>query len=327
MAISNKKSQPLFLFFVLVAYVFLQFSWWTYLMVEQNNEIYQEKLEMVYMKSSSPEGITVAEKELTAKLHKRWGMIASEGSVFMLLLILGIIKTRNAFNREADLARREKNFLLSVTHELKSPIASVKLQLQTLLKHDLNRDKEKEILSNALSDTERLNNLAENILLAAKIDNRSDFMFREKLNLSEFIGDIITKARQSFNYTHQIALNLEPGIYFDIDRMTFPSIVMNLVENAVKYSPDGSTITIGLHQASNKIYFSVMDEGVGIDKNEKDSIFEKFYRIGNEETRKTKGTGLGLYIVNYLVNYHRGKILVKDNHPKGTEFEIAFTNM
>lgn len=322
---SPKKSRPLFWFYILLVYVFLQFSWWTYLMFQLNTENVRLKTEINLLKEESPEEIILRGNELNEKLHKRWLMISSEGAVFVFLLLLGGYQIRKTLKKETALAQQQKNFLLSVTHELKSPIASTKLQLQTLQKHELDRSKQKEILANAISDTERLNNLVENILLAAKIEN-SVFPFnKEEYNLSEYITEGMNQTIKSFNYSQKVVLNIEPNIKMRIDRTSFPSIILNLVENAVKYSPANSTITIGLQSLNRKTILSVADEGVGISDEEKESVFQKFYRVGNEEVRKTKGTGLGLFIVNYLVEQHRGVISVKDNAPKGTVFEVTFS--
>ena len=167
----SKQSRPLFWFYLLVAYVVVQFVWWTYLMVDLNNEIYRHKTELNVLKGESLNQVVIQGNELNKKLHKRWIMIAGESSVFIALLLFGIFQIRNTFKKETELAQQQKNFLLSVTHELKSPIASAKLQLQTLQKHELERAKQKEIIANAIHDTDRLNNLVENMLLAAKIDN------------------------------------------------------------------------------------------------------------------------------------------------------------
>jgi K+-sensing histidine kinase KdpD len=239
--------------------------------------------------------------------------------------LLGGYQIRKTFQKENALALQQKNFLLSVTHELKSPIASTKLQLQTLLKHELAREKQKEIITNAISDTERLNNLVENILLAAKIENNVFTFHKQEYNLSEYITEGMMQTIKIFNYKQRVELNIEPNIYMNIDRTTFPSIVLNLFENAIKYSPADSTVSIGLKRRDEKIILSVADEGVGISDHEKKNIFQKFYRVGNEEIRKTKGTGLGLYIVNYIAEQHNGKLLVKDNVPKGTIFEVIFS--
>jgi K+-sensing histidine kinase KdpD len=293
-------------------------------MVQQNNEISYLKSQINVLNGESLNDVVTKGNELNAKLHARWIMIAGEGSVFIALLLLGIYQIRKTFKKETALAQQQKNFLLSVTHELKSPIASTKLQLQTLQKHELDREKQKEILSNAISDTDRLNNLVENILLAAKIENNVYFIHKEEYNLSEYITEGLNQTIKSFNYKQKVELDIDPDIFMKIDRTSFPSIILNLFENAVKYSPENSKIKISLKKQNNKIILSVADEGTGVSDAEKSSIFQKFYRVGNEETRKTKGTGLGLYIVNYLVEQHNGTISVKNNSPKGSIFEVIF---
>ncbi|MES2590944.1 MAG: ATP-binding protein [Bacteroidota bacterium] len=321
---SAKKSHPLFWFYLLVAYVVIQFVWWTYLMVDLNNEIYHLKTELNLLKGETADEVIRSGNDLNQKLHKRWIMIFGEGLVFMGLLIAGIFQIRKTFKREAELSQQQQNFLLSVTHELKSPIASTKLQLQTLQKHELPRDKQKEIIANAINDTERLNNLVENILLAAKIENDVFSIHTENYNLSEYITEGMKQTIQSFNYKQQVVLDIDPEIHMNIDRTTFPSIILNLVENAVKYSSADSVITLSLKKQQQKIILSVSDQGTGVSDTDKEIIFQKFYRVGNEETRKTKGTGLGLYIVDYLVKQHNGTISVKDNSPKGSVFEVIF---
>lgn len=318
------KTRPLFWFYILVVYIIIQFTWWGYLMVNSNNEIFHLKTEINLLKGETPDEVIIKGNELNQKLHKRWIMIFGEGVVFMSILLIGIFKVRNVFKKETALAHQQQNFLLSVTHELKSPIASTKLQLQTLQKHELSREKQKEIITDAINDTERLNNLVENILLAAKIENNIYILHKEECNLSNYITEGMNQTLRSFNYKQNVVLSIEPDIYMNIDKTTFPSIVLNLLENAVKYSPAHSTITVGLKKQNQKIILSVQDEGTGIPEEVKGMIFNKFYRIGNEETRKTKGTGLGLYIVDYLVKQHGGTITVKNNSPKGSIFEIVF---
>lgn len=293
-------------------------------MVDHNNEIYYLKTELNLLKGETLDEVVLKGNELNEKLHKRWVMISGEGIVFMGVLLLGIFQIRKTFKREAELSQQQQNFLLSVTHELKSPIASTKLQLQTLQKHELNREKQKEILANAINDTDRLNNLVENMLLAAKIENNVYLLHKENYNLSEYITEGMNQTIQSFQYKQKVELNIEPNIYMDIDRTNFPSIILNLFENAVKYSPEDSTIVVSLKKQNQKIILSVADQGTGISDKEKETIFQRFYRSGNEETRKTKGTGLGLYIVDYLVKQHNGTITVKNNTPKGSIFEIIF---
>ena len=106
--------------------------------------------------------------------------------------------------------------------------------------------------------------------------------------------------------------------------MAFSSIVINLIENALKYSDQNSNILVALGLKSEGIVLVVKDEGSGISDEDKSKVFDKFYRGNDELRRKTKGTGLGLYIVKYLVSKHNGSILIKDNSPKGSIFEVTF---
>lgn len=312
------------LFYVLVAYVFIQFLWWSYHLVQLNNETNQLRSELIYLKSSDTNEAIRAQEELHTRLRKRWSMIVGEGAVFLALLIFGHIKIRNTFKKEAALTSQQRNFLLSITHELKTPLASTRLQLETLLKRELEREKQKEILSNAIADTDRLNKLVENILLAANIDNRSFELHRETLDLSAFVENKIKVNLGWLQQKHKVVMSIEPGIEYSVDKIGFESILLNLLENAVKYSPAGSNIEVSLSRKNNKVTLAIKDEGPGIPDSEKPMIFEKFYRSGNEETRQTKGTGLGLYIVKYLVKKHGGTIIAKNNLPAGAIFEATF---
>jgi two-component system phosphate regulon sensor histidine kinase PhoR len=316
------KQKTFLLFYFLTAYALLQFAWWSYLLFELNNEIYRQKTELILYKHQDANEVMKEGNELNSKLHKRWLMIVGEGSIFLVLMVLGILQIRNTRKKEITLANQQKNFLLSVTHELKSPIASAKLQLQTLQKRELPKEKQQEIIASAIADTERLNNLAENILLAARIDNDAFSLHTESANISELIKETIKS--HSLSVTQKTFFNIQEEIFLNIDKISFPSIALNLYENAVKYSPADSTITVTLKRENSKIIFAIADEGPGIPDQEKSLVFNKFYRIGNEETRSAKGTGLGLYIVKHIVGQHKGVIAVKNNSPKGSIFEVSF---
>lgn len=293
-------------------------------MVKLNNEIVLLKTEINLLKGESPEQIMIQGNILNQQLHHRWLMIAGEGFVFLLLLAIGILQIQRTFRKEKLLAQQQKNFLLSVTHELKSPIASTKLQLQTLQKHELSREKQLEIIANAISDAERLNHLAENILVASKIENNIISIHKELGNVSDLATDLVNQFAKINKGKQTIVTRIDTGIEMQMDKMIFPSIVFNLLENAAKYSSTNTTITVQLQKKNNAVIMNIIDEGIGIKEEEKEKIFEKFYRVGSEETRNTKGTGLGLYITKHLVALHNGEIEVKNNSPKGCNFELSF---
>ncbi len=315
--VQTKISRPLLVFYLLVAYVFIQFCWWAYSLVQLNSEIYNLKLEILTMAHEGSPELLIEKANLDQKLYSRIWMVLGEGSVFFILLSIGVWQTLQSFKKEVSLARQQKNFLLAVTHELKSPIASVKLYLQTLQKRELEREKQSEIVAKAIADTDRLGSLVENLLLATKID-RSDYMLHfEELNLSDLLAQIATTHPEN----KRLKTEIQQGIKMQADKLAFTSIVVNLLENALKYSEQ--TVTVKLQNDKN-ILLSVIDSGAGIPDDEKQKVFEKFYRIGNEDTRKSKGTGLGLYIVKNLVERHNGNIHIRSNQPGGSIFEIEF---
>ena len=318
----TKSSRPLLLFYLLVGYVLIQFAWWSYLMVEQNNELYQLKSTVNQLHQGDPDLLVRLNSDLEKKLHAKWWMIGGEGLVFFTLLSIGFFRVRNTFKREAALSLQQKNFMHSVTHELKSPIASVKLAMETLLKRELDKEKQKEIFGNALADAERLHKLVENILLAARIENSFD-LHKENLNVSEYTEEVVKQAQRMLNPKQTIVYDIQPNVFFSIDKNSFSSVILNLFENAMKYSPENTSIIIKLKEQGSGIVLTVDDEGQGISDVEKPNVFKKFYRVGNEETRRSKGTGLGLYIVKYLVEKHGGTVLIKNNIPKGSRFEIS----
>ncbi len=318
--LTKRKSASLIGFYLLLTYVLLQFGWWSYLMLDLNKELTRLKTEVVVLKANSAEETEKEGRLLRELLQKKRFMVIGEGTVFLALLLMGAVRVRKIVQKETQLAQQQSNFLLSVTHELKSPLASVRLQLETLLLRDIEKVKEKEILRAAISDTDRLNALVENILLAAQIDKSNFVLHREEVNLSEYMEQLL--ARPGLMPDHKLRCSIEAGLIYSIDKINFASIVLNLLDNACKYSPRGSEVYVELKKAGEEIVLNVSDQGTGIKEEEKKLVFGKFFRSGKENMRSTKGTGLGLYIVKYLVEEHGGEISIMDNKPAGTVFKI-----
>jgi len=312
--------KPLVIFYVLVFYILFQFGWWAYLLIDLNKEVYEQKIEM--LKKEAPSG-NIDDHVLIKKMHERWLMVASEGAVFLGLLLLGIFITRKAINKEVLLARQQKNFILSITHEFKSPLAAIRLNLQTLQRHHFEKEKQHVILNQAIGETDRINSLVENALMAARIEGHSYELAREEISLGELAGEVL-RSRMNFSSQRKLELDVEKDVLVWADPLSITSALLNLVENAEKYSPDDSIIYVYVRKAGTYGIIGVADSGSGIPESEKEKIFEKFYRIGNEETRKSKGTGLGLFIVKNIVSLHKGNVTVKPNSTKGSIFEISF---
>jgi len=312
-----KTSRPFIIFYLLVGYIFIQFSWWGYHLIDLNKEIYELKIALA---TELGEESTVA--EFTAKLEGRKAMVIGEGAVFLILLIIGAFTTRRAFMKEVELSNQQKNFLMSVSHELKSPLATIKLNMQTLLKHDLSPAKSAELLTVAIKDTDRLVGLVDNIMLATDIESGDFPLKKDRLNFSNLISENILS--MNARNVRQVEMKIEPEIYVHGDEQAMISISSNLIENALKYSDKDASISVSLQRQDGDICLAVADTGLGIAAGDEQRIFEKFFRAGNESTRNTKGTGLGLFIAQHLTEKQNGAISVRRNEPKGSIFEVRF---
>jgi signal transduction histidine kinase len=196
--------------------------------------------------------------------------------------------------------------------------------LETIIKRDLDAEQRKAFLTNSLKDIERLDDLVENMLIATKIESQSYTFPKEQFNFSQLVNAVSGRLQLNTCSSQVIKCNVEPLIFLNGDKFALTSVVTNLIENAIKYSPPCAEIKVSLKQKGDQICLIVADSGIGINDQEKSRIFDKFYRVGSEETRKTKGTGLGLFIVKQVLDKHQAIIKVKNNNPSGTIFEVIF---
>jgi len=322
--------RPLFVFYVLVLYIFASFTWWATLHVKNNRQSFEDKVQIMSLEFEKRELSPSLVKETTAyldlqkKLKRQNWMIAGEGIIFLVLLTIGTWKIHTSFYKEIQLNRQQRNFLLSITHELKSPIAGIKLATQTMLKRALPDDKKQQLLSNSLRDSNRLQTLVNNLLMAAKLETETIVFSQENQHLSYLLERISETILTNNKNDRQFFIDIAEDLWISGDRTSLDSIFTNLLENAVKYSNKGDLIEVKAEALNGKVVISIKDTGIGIPEREQKKVFRKFYRIGNEDTRTTKGTGLGLFIVKELVQYHNGLILLKQNKPSGSIFEVSF---
>jgi two-component system, OmpR family, phosphate regulon sensor histidine kinase PhoR len=318
---------PFKTFYLVFAYILAFSMWWAYLLYEKNETAYKEKVELNQITfgqihPGDDYSLSADYKMITAKYKRQKVMIETEGSAFIFLLSFGLLAVRRVFKREMQLVRQQHNFLLSVTHELKSPLSTVKLSLQTMAMRKLEPEKEEKLIANSLVDIDRLETLVDNILFAAKIERDEPGFSNDEINISDITHTVIERFAHN-KKAIVIDSQIKTGVYLHADPIGYTSVVMNLVENAIKYSEASTGVVVTLTDSDGKIFLSVADNGIGIAENEKGRVFDKFYRVGNEDTRKTKGTGLGLYIVKRFVEIYKGEISVSDNKPAGSVFKIS----
>jgi signal transduction histidine kinase len=267
-----------------------------------------------------------AYEAISRKLQRKIWMYSTEGVAMALLLFWGIIWIYRSFQNRIYIKRRQSNFLLSITHELKTPLASIKLYLETMKKRKLDAEQTETVIKNSLHDVERLHDLVENLLLAAQLDNHKYEPALKNIDLSDLVIETVDKFALPRRLHHTITKNIEEGIKLNADSNALIMVLNNLLSNAAKYSPENSTIDVELRSDSNRVILSVGNEGKSIPEEDRKNLFTQFYRSGDENTRRSKGTGLGLFIVKNLLNLHHAEIHVRNGHTQGTVFDIIFKN-
>ncbi len=312
------------LYLLLLAYIIAAMLFWGISLEKQSVTIYEQQKQSLLEHmdpGNAPEAYHNALGYLEQKKRSRTRQYVYEGITSLLVILTGAAVVYTSFRRNMLLSRQQHNFMLSVTHELKSPIAAMKLNLQTLEKYDLDEEKRHLLLERCIVESNRLNELCNNMLIASQMEGRQYISAHETLDLSALTEEAV--AAFSLRYPERFATHIMPGLSFTGDRLLLRMAINNLLENTIKYTPVATPVAVSLQKAANNLVLKVADQGTGVPDSEKKRIFGKFYRIGNENTRKTKGTGLGLYLTRIIIRQHKGQIVVKDNKPAGTVFEIT----
>lgn len=308
-----------------LVYIVAALVFWGISLQKQSLRIYEEEkrnlasqLDSMVNPLEYAHGLEKIEKRRDTRTKQYLG----EGITFLLVIFIGAAVVYSSFRRSQRLSRQQHNFMLSVTHELKSPIAALKLNLQTLQRHKLKPEQEDKVVERCIQEIDRLNDLSSNMLIATQMEGRQFKPTREKLSLSSLVEKSLPFYESRF--PGRVQAHIHPDVFIRGDETLLELAINNLVENAIKYSPADQEIEIRLETRKKRALFQVKDHGPGIPESEKKKIFQKFYRIGNEETRKHKGTGLGLYLTHQIVQSMRGKINLRHRSPHGSVFELSF---
>ena len=238
--------------------------------------------------------------------------------ILMLFLLLGIIVIFVYYRKQAALNLVHQNFISSVTHELRSPLASLQLYLETIVFRDPEEGLRREFLGRMQEETERLSALIQNILWVSRIQRfKIDYAF-DWIPLSTRVEEYLEEKRTKHGWREaELVSDLEPGVSLRCDWENLKIAMDNLVENAVRYSPGGFWLKVSLRRSGERCRLFFEDRGVGIPKPAQKQVFKMFYRAGSEMTRSVQGTGLGLYIVKNVVAAHGGKISIRSEGRRG----------
>ena len=234
------------------------------------------------------------------------------GAVFFALIITGMVLNTIFLVREIRRSEQHDAFLNAVTHELKTPIASIKLYLETLKSRDVAAEKREEFYDVMLADSDRLLHTVEQVLQAGRTGERRRQMRVSEVDVGGLLGDAVSIVRTRYNLGDDVIRLTEPAADLKVlgDDDELRTVFVNLLDNAVKYSGDEKRITIRTKRTTlnNKVDVFIRDNGIGIPAGELKRVFERFYRVSDEAAKSAKGTGLGLAIVRWIVAKHGGRV-------------------
>jgi signal transduction histidine kinase len=245
-----------------------------------------------------------------------------QGGILLTLILAGATVIFIYWNKQHRLNQKQRAFVSNVTHELKSPVASIQLALETMALRELSPEQMREFLSMMLDDTERLATLIDRILGAARIEKKRGRYSLQPVSMLHFVEEVLEEDRHLFEKDgHQVVLERGGDARVAIDRAAMRMVLDNLIENAARYSPRGSSIRIRLHRDLRRCRLDVIDSGAGIARKDLKNIFKIFWR---GEVTRPSGTGLGLYIVRHIVRDHKGKVWAFSPGPgRGSIFSVS----
>jgi two-component system, OmpR family, sensor histidine kinase SenX3 len=262
-------------------------------------------------------------------LNWREGLLLVLGVVLFLVILAGVVVNTVFLVREARRNEQHDAFINAVTHELKTPVASIRLYLETLQRRDLADDKRREFYGVMLADSDRLLDLIEQVLRAGRTSARSRVLHQVPIDLRETVRECLDLARvrhhlpdDALAYVERVAEPSQATVLGDADELK--AAVSNLVDNAIKYSNGDVHVQVELTPLEDRrVAVRVKDAGIGISSAELKRIFRRFYRIPEAVAMRIKGTGLGLFIVSSVARKHGGRVYAESAGPgQGSTFTL-----
>ena len=306
------------LFISMTVVLFVQAAWWITFMAK----LLDEKVDMAVELGASEAFVEqIHNEEISRQI-----MLGMEGVFFLAVVLFGAWLIYRALVKTEELKFHQQNFLMAVTHELKTPLASIKIYLDTLQSTKISDEKKATVIPRIRDDIGRLEKLVENILDAGRFERSGYHLNKTQFNLTEMVSQGLDKLQAvPVNGGLEITRDLQSDITLYGDQRALGRAFDAILENSLKYN-DKDTINIGvsLKQTSDKIELVVSDNGIGLSRKEIGEIFNRFYRVGHEMTRGKPGSGLGLYLSREIIRAHEGKIAASsDGVGHGTTFTIT----
>jgi len=267
-------------------------------------------------------------KDLANKYQVEWlpatgdWLILTEGILLLVAILVGVYVIFLYWRRQASLNRSQRHFINQVTHELKSPLASIQLHLETIQMRQPNPQQLQQFVSRMQGDSERLNSLINNLLTAGKIEHRGAELNLQRGNLSQMIESYFLKEKGKFPAEGKLSWVIEPGLIARFEADALETVMRNLLENAILYADGPPIIEIKLNRDRETAHLRFIDQGNGIPRKYQKKVFQIFYRI-RLGGKTIPGSGLGLFIVRNVIRLHGGKVWIESpGKGKGTTFHL-----
>ncbi len=263
-------------------------------------------------------------EKIKTRLDSKQNAWLGEGITVGLLTLIIIGLMYYFLDRMIRFNQQKANFMMAVTHELKTPIAAAKLAIQTVIRNK-NQANQERVLEISKQSMDRLSGLMERVLLATQFENRLPSKNEKWIHIHEIISQAIEEGQFSIGETLKNNLVESKDFLIYCDAQMLKIVFINLFTNSIKYSEENCVnVSVNSFVRDGVFGVTVTDQGIGIPSEERNRIFEKFYRVGDERTRSRQGSGLGLYLVKQILNLHKANIEVTANVPNGSKFNIVF---
>ncbi|MCI5674954.1 MAG: ATP-binding protein [Ezakiella sp.] len=237
----------------------------------------------------------------------------------------GVIVVYQDMTKERKLEEMRREFVANVSHELKTPITSIKSYAETLMKYEVDNETKNNFLEVIDHESDRMSHIVSDLLTLSTLDYSEEKKKLTKVNISEVASSAAQRMRMPIkDKKHALYLSIEKDLYSMADEEDLLQVVINLISNAVKYTPENGIIHLNVYTDGRKNYISVEDNGVGIKAKDQPRIFERFYRVEKSRSRALGGTGLGLAIAKEMIEAMNGTISLESEYQKGSTFTIAF---
>ena len=305
------------LYWILLAYIFAALVFWFLTLARQNYQLTQFRIQSLNVHEANYHRLL---SKIVSDNKRKTAQYIGEGATFLFFIIAGAVFVFRLIRNQLRQSEQQHDFIMAITHELKTPIAVTKLNLETMQIRKLDNNQQHKLITSTLQEANRLNTLCNNMLLLSQMDAGGYKLSKEKFDLSTLASDCAEDFIERFP-DRKIKVEITNQIFFSGDRLLLQLAINNLLDNAIKYSAKDGVVLIKVFFENKKIFLQVEDEGPGVITEEREKIFEKYFRGTN---RQVKGTGLGLYLTRQIVIQHRGVISLRNNEPNGSIFEMQF---